>query len=537
MDKADPLKKIMRRLRNYFILQTGVVATASVMAFGFVEVWANLMLYKSHDYGAEYMLGMMGPIALAMLVISALNLKAARRHIELILAGEAPRVSRVPRKWLPLEACALGFVAALFFLVVEIVGRPSMGSTWSYPPAALAGMAAAMGVIMTAIGLVVMRESKLRILRVLMDTVRSSSDAANPKWLEAMRLFDGSQIASRLKRWLAAVSAGIVIISVMTFGLVDFVSNIMMDENLHYNPVKMVGMIFPMGLVLGLVSYGILRVASRYTSQLLRGIESVADGRFGAKLNEAHAGPFREVFANFNRMCEELQGVQTLRDDFINNFSHEFKTPITSINGFAKVLLEERVSDEERRQYLKIIAEESERLEEMASGALMMSKLDSQQYIVDPESFSLDEQMRQCAIILSQQWTKKRLDLYAELESASFCGNEALMRQVWLNLLSNAIKFTPEGGRIALGLKLERNWLVATIADTGKGMSEEELGRAFEKYYQADPSHASRGLGLGLAIVKKIVELSGGTVEARSELGKGSAFIVRLPAKLISQES
>jgi signal transduction histidine kinase len=533
MRDADT-SKATRGLRNYFAFQTAAVAVISVMTFGFLETWANVTLFKlaTSNYDASYMLGMMGPTALAMGILSAINLRAVRRRIARILSGKAPQEPRFPRKWLLIEVSALSGYSSIVFLAIELIGRPLTGSGWTYPPLALAGMAAAMGLIMGLVGLTVLREAKIRIIRCLTKVLRGHLVSANPSWLEALRFVDGSRIATRLKRSLALLSTGIVVLSVMTFGLVDFVANVTMGENPHYNPVNMIGMILPMGIVLGLASYGILRVASRYTSQLLRGIERVADGKFDTRLKEDHAGPFREVFANFNRMCEELQGVQTLRDDFINSFSHEFKTPIASISGFAKILLDESITGDEREQYLRIIAEESERLEEMARGALMMSKLNSQQYIVDREPFSLDEQMRQCTIILSQQWTRKRIDLSAELEHATFTGNAALLRQVWLNLLSNAIKFTPEGGQISIGLKLEGDHLIATVSDTGKGMSEEELSRAFEKYYQGESSRSTtKGLGLGLSIVKRIVELSGGNVEACSELGKGSSFTVRLPAR------
>jgi signal transduction histidine kinase len=537
MDTTDPRVTATRGLRYYFLFQTLAIAVVSVMAFGLVEIWANVMLFHTSDYEPGYMLGMMGPTALAMGIVSAINLGAARRRIDLILAGEAPRESRLPKKWLSLEACALALASAAFFLAIELALRPLTGSVHSYPPLALADMTLAMGIIMGLVCFFTLRDAKLRIIRSLLEIIRSFPAEANPRWLEAMRRFDESNIALRLRKWFAALSVGIVVLSVMTFGLVDFVANIVLSENPHYNPSKMIGMILPMGVVLGLASYGILRVASRYTSRLLKGIERVADGRFDTRLNEAHAGPFREVFANFNRMCEELQDVQTLRDDFINEFSHEFKTPITSINGFAKLLIDERVSDEDRRLYLGIIARESERLAEMSSGALLMSKLDSQHFIVGRESFSLDEQLRQCAIILSPQWTRKGIDLCAELEPVTYAGNAALLHQVWINLLANAIKFTPQGGRIAISLRREGDSYAARVADTGKGMTEEERERAFEKYYQGGTAYSPKGLGLGLAIVKRIVELSGGSVEAQSEEGKGSTFIVRLPAERLVREA
>lgn len=162
-------------------------------------------------------------------------------------------------------------------------------------------------------------------------------------------------------------------------------------------------------------------------------------------------------------------------------------------------------ADDERARYLAIIAAESERLAEMSGNALMMTKLESQSFVMDGASYALDEQIRQCVILLSQQWAKKGLDVSAELESATYFGSADSMRQVWINIIGNAIKFAPEGGK-------------------------EELARAFEKYYQGNSSHAAKGLGLGLAIAKRIVELSGGRIEAGNAPGGGCVLTVSLPS-------
>jgi signal transduction histidine kinase len=322
----------------------------------------------------------------------------------------------------------------------------------------------------------------------------------------------------------------------MTFGLVEYFINVILGRNQAYNPIDMLGMIGPMGLLMGIVSYATFRASNRDTSKIIAAIDRVADGDFTISLDEAAAGPYQEVFANFNTMCAELQSIQTLRDDFINHFSHEFKTPITSINGFARLLIEEHVSEEDRGKYLGIIASESERLADMSSNALTMTKLDSQHYILNKASYSLDEQIKRCAILLSPQWTKKRIDLTADLESATFLGNEDLMQHVWINIIVNAIKFTPEKGRIKLSLsKNAHGMIIVDISDTGKGMTAEERAHVFEKYFQGSLGQTSRGLGLGLSIARKIVVLSGGRIEVSSVPGEGSTFRVSLPAPQVNE--
>lgn len=329
-------------------------------------------------------------------------------------------------------------------------------------------------------------------------------------------------------RWLVIQIIMVMIASVCIYASIDFYDNYILLGNKHYEAIRAIGMFFPMGLVMGAVTYLTTQRAYRYVSRLVKGIEKVARGDFSVQLDSKKAGPLSDVFVNFNKMVTELQSVQTLRNDFINSFSHEFKTPITSINGFAALLLEENISEEDRRQYLQIIADESERLATLSNNSLLLSKLESQQ-LIDKQPYPLDEQIKRCAILLSNEWSKKRIEVTAELEQILYSGNYDLMQHVWINLLTNAIKFTPEHGEIALLLKKESGSIKFTISDTGKGMSEEETARIFVKYYQGDSSHATKGLGLGLSITRRIIDLCGGTIKVSSRIDEGSTFDIYLP--------
>lgn len=153
-------------------------------------------------------------------------------------------------------------------------------------------------------------------------------------------------------------------------------------------------------------------------------------------------------------MSKELQSIQTLRSDFINHFSHEFKTPITAIKGFAELLREPDTTPEEREQYLQIILDESSHLADLANSTLLLTRLESQQFIAEKRPYPLDEQIKRCAILLSPSWEKKQISFTASLEPAEFVGNEELMRHVWINLLDNAVKYTPEGGEITVTLQV-----------------------------------------------------------------------------------
>lgn len=250
----------------------------------------------------------------------------------------------------------------------------------------------------------------------------------------------------------------------------------------------------------------IYRRRKRELTTLSEGIKKVANGDFSAKIDYNKHDSMAHVYRDFNKMSAELESVQVLRKDFINNYSHEFKTPIASINGFASLLLDKELPREDQRAYLKIIQEESERLSNLTSNTILLSKLSSQKIISDTERYNLGEQLRQCAILLSPEWLKKKQTFSGEFPDIDYVGNRELMKHLWINLLSNAVKYTPPGGEIFLGLSRQDNQIVVTVADTGEGMDEKTLAHLFDPYYQGDRSHSNQGLGLGLSIARQITE-------------------------------
>lgn len=295
--------------------------------------------------------------------------------------------------------------------------------------------------------------------------------------------------------------------------------------------IGVLSMLVPIVVLVTLVNFLFTRYIYRYLDKISDAMQKVADGDYTVRLDAEKDQPFRELYRNFNTMAEELGGVEMLKNDFINGYAHELRTPITSINGFAEMLLNDdgTLSREEKRSYLEIIASESRRLADLAGNSLLMSRLDTQKIIPDKKPFSLDEQLRRCSILLSGQWTEKDLDMTMDLDEAVYVGDYDLMQHLWINLLTNAVKYTPKGGSITVTLKNEEKFIAVSVADTGKGIPPEDRERIFDKYYQTDKSHSKRGLGLGLAICKRIVQLCNGTLEVESEVGVGSTFTVRLP--------
>lgn len=347
-----------------------------------------------------------------------------------------------------------------------------------------------------------------------------------------IKKYSHKEAMNQLPNWLTIQAIIPAIASALVYGLLTYVINVIIRHQPNYSLVEAIGMFILMSLLMELIAYFYSKIAYQKLSKLIDAIDKVAYGDFNVTLEEGKSGPFKNVNENFNKMITELRSVQIFRNDFINDFSHEFKTPITSINGFAKLLLDTEVSEEERKQYLQIIADESDRLALLAKETLMMSQLDNQQSIPDKELYSLDKQIKQNIILLSHEWSEKEIELLADLELVTYYGNMDLMTQVWINLLSNSIKFTQRNGKIKINLKQRKDMIVVSVSDTGKGMTKEQLDKIFNKYYQGDVSHASKGLGLGLSIAHRIVELCNGRIEVTSKVDEGSTFTVYLPCEI-----
>ena len=262
----------------------------------------------------------------------------------------------------------------------------------------------------------------------------------------------------------------------------------------------------------------------------------VSKGNFKIQLPIPNDFEMGSLTAKFNSMVKELNSIETLRNDFINNVSHEIKTPIATIQGFSNLLKDDTLSKEDRDEYLDIIISETSRITNLTSNILKLTKLETQGIMTDKTSFSLDEQLRHSILLLQRDLSEKNLDIDIDLDRVQIYSNEELLQQVWLNLLSNAIKFTNENGKISIQLMDTEDTATVKITDNGIGMKAESLNHIFDKFYQEDRSHSSNGNGLGLPLVKRIVDLCGGTIRVKSLLGEGSSFTVELPKNNIKIE-
>jgi len=257
--------------------------------------------------------------------------------------------------------------------------------------------------------------------------------------------------------------------------------------------------------------------------------KEVAKGNFDIEVKIKSNDEIGQLTSDFNLMTKELKNIDFLRNDFVSNVSHEFKTPITSIKGFAQLIRDGHISNDQLSEYSEIIVKESERLSLLSSNLLKLSELDSKVIREQAKPFSLDEQIRKTILILEVEWSKKEIEFDIDLEEILFSGDEHLLQEVWLNLIHNAIKFSNQKGVIRVGLHKDGSIVKADIYDSGMGIADKDKKRIFERFYKGDKSRSKDGNGLGLVIVKKIVELSNGKIYFESELGIGTTFTVELP--------
>ncbi len=308
----------------------------------------------------------------------------------------------------------------------------------------------------------------------------------------------------------------------------------------HVNIFTLTGLRFAMAgasftlvfILLGLMS---AQVFSRPVTEMTAATRRLAEGDFSVRLPDDKPGEIGELLRSFNGMADALSRTAYLQKDFISSISHEFKTPIASIKGYARLLQMPGLDEESRNEYVNMIAGESERLSHMSQTLLRLTSLEEQMMPATVTSFRLDEQLREVLVQLAPAWENRKIDWQLELSPVTIASDEELLRQVWVNLIQNAVKFSDVGSTIEIHV-YDAGDAVVEVTDHGIGMDEETMKRIYDRFYQADSSRSREGVGLGLCLVKRIVDILGGTIHVHSKLGEGSTFRVRLPQNKTREE-
>ena len=278
------------------------------------------------------------------------------------------------------------------------------------------------------------------------------------------------------------------------------------------------------------IAVGLSKIFVSPMMKLGDAMRKVAGGDFSVRLDcTSRIRDVREVYGSFNTMVKELGNTETLQTDFVSNVSHEFKTPINAIEGYASLLQDNQLTDEQKNAYIDKIIFNTRRLSDLVGNILLLSKVNNQTISLKASTFRLDEQVRQSILALESKWEKKEIEFDIDLDEIEYTGFENLLSHVWLNLIDNAVKFSPQNGQIRIRLKQLDGSVTFSIWDNGLPIPVADIDRIFNKFYQGDNSHALEGNGLGLALVRKIVGAEHGTISVTSSEDAGTEFVVTLP--------
>ncbi|MBD7968449.1 sensor histidine kinase [Paenibacillus gallinarum] len=284
-----------------------------------------------------------------------------------------------------------------------------------------------------------------------------------------------------------------------------------------------------------LISIILVFISTRYivkpVTRLTEATKQIAKGNYHIKLNARRRDEIGKLANHFSQMAKSLEQLESMRQEFVSNVSHEIQSPLTSIQGFSERLKSNQLTEEERLHYLDVISSESRRLSQLSKQLLTLASLDKEESIIDKQLYSAKDQIKQVVYMLEWNWREKEIALDLQLSSAEVYADPKWMHQVWVNLITNSIKFTDPGGTIRIRLEEKNNHHLIEIEDTGIGIKEEDLPYIFNRFYKTDKvrNRSEGSSGLGLAIVKRIIDMHDGQITVHSELGKGTCIQIWIP--------
>lgn len=316
-----------------------------------------------------------------------------------------------------------------------------------------------------------------------------------------------------------------------SLGLVLTEENITLAAKLTFGNVLLLSFVFTV--------FDIVRrklTVERPVKRITEATEKMMQGDFSVRIQPisrfASDDKFNIIIECFNKMAQELSGVETLRTDFIANVSHEMKTPLAVMQNFGTLLQADNLPDDKRIEYAKGVCDGSKRISDMMTNILKLNRLENQNIYCNATEYNLSEQLCECLLQFENVWEKSDIEIETEIaEDVMVNADAELLYLVWNNLLSNAFKFTPEGGTVALSMEADDDNAVVKVKDTGCGMTPEVGAHIFEKFYQGDTSRATQGNGLGLALVRRVIDIMEGEISVESTLGEGSTFMVKIRRK------
>lgn len=303
------------------------------------------------------------------------------------------------------------------------------------------------------------------------------------------------------------------------------------EKNAFTNSAVLIfGSVFLSGSV---VFLAIADVIVKPITKLTNATKELSKGNYGVRVNYAGDDEISRLNQGFNQMAQQLAKQEEMRQKFISDISHEFQTPLTAIQGFANILKEEDLPEQQREKYADIILFHSKRLSTLSKSMLQLTLLENEDVSLEITNYSISNQLARVISTHENQALLKdiEIDFIRPKKEILIDGDEHRLEQVWMNVISNAIKYTEDGGLIIIRVKKYAKEVEVRVEDTGVGMSKEVISHIFERFYREDKSRSIEGNGLGLSIVKTIIDLHRGKIDVISEVDVGSTFIIKIPVE------
>jgi len=284
--------------------------------------------------------------------------------------------------------------------------------------------------------------------------------------------------------------------------------------------------------ITGLFTYYLAKRITAPLREMNRVALLIARGQFSQSVNIRTRDELGELGETFNYMAQELASSDQMRKDFVANVSHDLRSPLTSIHGFARAFLDDTIPNDRKRHYFTIMKEQTERMIKLVNDLLDMAQIESGQLEIRPVLFNLSELVRQVMARLEPEFVNKKLNVELISEEAQdihvFADSDRI-DQVIVNLIQNAVQISSNGSSVEVILKKEQQ-VVVSIRDYGTGISPEDIQSIWERFYKTDRSRTKKvGTGIGLSIVKHLLVLHQTDIQVESEVGRGTTFTFTLP--------
>lgn len=309
---------------------------------------------------------------------------------------------------------------------------------------------------------------------------------------------------------------------VLMFQSTNSINQMVEDMNMHFVISGIIGLI-ALFLVYALLS----KILTRPLIRMKEATEKLSKGDFEVNLPNLGNDELGDLSKSIHKLANDLERLKNERNEFLASISHELNTPLTYLIGYSKVAIREELSEEERKYYLKIIGEESDRMKDLMKNLLDLAKMDENSFTVNKEHFSAKPFLENIHKFVVPSFDIKKIKLNLLCESNFQIYADAIrLEQIILNLLDNALKYSSENSEVILKAYEKDGKTVISVIDTGIGIPTAEIEFIFEKLYRVEKSRsrAYGGSGIGLAVVKELIEAHGGTIEVKSKIGHGSTF-------------